>query len=79
VGKLTISHRYNLRALAAIKPWGDSEGAGRIGLSRIFGRKGKRIFLLLKKKIRNSSAMVFFNIFTTRITLVCCHYKREAL
>jgi hypothetical protein len=35
VGKLTTSHRYNLRTLAAIKPWGNSEGAGRIGLSRV--------------------------------------------
>jgi len=42
VGKLTISHRYNLYyiaplqpfTLAAIKPWGSSKGAGRIGLTR---------------------------------------------
>jgi len=34
VGKLTISRRYNQATLAAVKPWGDSQGAGRIGLTQ---------------------------------------------
>jgi hypothetical protein len=46
VGKLTTSRRYNLRTLAAIKPWGNSEGASRVGLTR---RKYKK-----KMKLANS-------------------------
>jgi len=34
VGKRSISRRYNQATLAAVKPWGGSQGASRIGLTR---------------------------------------------
>ena len=35
VGKRSISRRYNQATLAAVKPWGGSQGASRIGLTRV--------------------------------------------
>ncbi|MDD2612632.1 MAG: hypothetical protein PHR38_07590, partial [Bacteroidales bacterium] len=46
-GKLTISRRYNQATLAAIKPWGNSQGASRIGLTQL----QKYTFLTLRQEV----------------------------
>jgi hypothetical protein len=60
MGKLTTSRRYNLRTLAAVKPWGDSEGACRVGLTRC---KSSNFSLSSK----SSSLIMYLDIYYQRM------------
>jgi|GEM_PF-5666550 len=48
-----MSHRYKPFTLAVVKPWGNSKGAGRIGLtqgkSSAFSIKKQILFLIFSK------------------------------